>query len=83
MMYLVTGQPIVSADLPSVRPFAHVVAIARDLPQWERAIEVALTSGEPGTMAARRQVAAKNTWSARVGQLEAELSTLVSRSVSE
>ena len=27
--YLSTGRPVVSADVPSVRPFAHVVAIAR------------------------------------------------------
>ena len=47
--YLATGRPVVSADLPSIRPFAHVVAIARDLQQWDRAIEVALTSGEPGS----------------------------------
>ena len=77
--YLATGRPVVSADLPSVRPFAHVVAIARDLQQWDRAIEVALTRGEPGSTAARRQVAAANSWSARVRQLEAELSALASR----
>ena len=77
--YLATGQPVVSADLPSVRPFAHVVAIARDLQQWDRAIEVALTRGEPGSLAARRQVAAANSWNARVRQLEAELSALASR----
>ena len=74
--YLAAGRPVVSADVPSVRPFADVVAIARDLQQWERAIDVALTSGEPGSMAARRQIAAVNSWSARVRQLEAELSAL-------
>ena len=28
--YLAAGRPIVSADVPSIRPFADVVAIARD-----------------------------------------------------
>jgi glycosyltransferase involved in cell wall biosynthesis len=81
--YLAAGRPVVSADVPSIRPFEHVVAIARDPQQWERAIEVALTSGEPGSTAARRQVAAANSWNARVRQLEAELSALVSRRVPE
>ena len=74
--YLAAGLPVVSADVPSVRPFAEVVAIARDPQQWERAIEVALTTGAPGTPATRRQVAAANSWNARVRQLEAELSVL-------
>ena len=75
--YLAAGLPVVSADVPSVRPFADVVAIAQDPEQWERAIEVALVSGAPGTLATRRKVAAANSWSARVRQLEAELSQLV------
>jgi glycosyltransferase involved in cell wall biosynthesis len=74
--YLATGRPVVSAAVPSVRPFAHVVAIAHDLQDWERAIDVALTRGEPGSAIARRQVAAANSWSARVQQLEAELLAL-------
>ena len=71
--------PVVSPDVPSIRPFAHVGAIAQDPQQGERAIEVALTSGEPGSTAARRQVAAANNCSARVRYLEAELSALASR----
>ena len=81
--YLAAGRPIVSADVPSVRPFADVVAIARDADQWERALESALSNGEPGSLLGRRQVAAANSWTARVDQLEAELLTLTSRSKSE
>jgi glycosyltransferase involved in cell wall biosynthesis len=81
--YLAAGRPVVSADVPSIRPFGHVVAIARNWQQWERAIEVALTSGEPGSTADRRRVAEANSWNARVRQLEVELSTLASRSVPE
>jgi glycosyltransferase involved in cell wall biosynthesis len=76
--YLATGRPIVSADVPSVRPFADVVAIARGADQWERALESALSSGEPGTPTARRQVAEANSWSVRVHQLEVELAALTS-----
>ena len=77
--YLAAGRPIVSADVPSVRPFAHVVTIVRGADQWERALESALSSEEPGSLAGRRQVAAENSWTARVDQLEAELSALTSR----
>ena len=76
--YLATGRPIVSADVPSVRPFADVVAIARGADQWERALESALSSGEPGSPTSRRQVAEANSWSVRVDQLEAELAALTS-----
>ena len=77
-MYLATGRPIVSADVPSVRPFADVVAIARGADQVERALESALSSGEPGSPTSRRQVAEANSWSVRVHQLEAELAALTS-----
>ena len=74
--YLAAGRPVVSADVPSVRPFAHVVAIAHDAEQWERAIETALSSGEPGSTASRRAIAAANSWTARVRDLESELAAL-------
>jgi glycosyltransferase involved in cell wall biosynthesis len=80
--YLAAGRPIVSADVPSVRLFAHVVAIARGAEQWERALQSALSSGEPGALAGRRQVAAENSWDARVRQIEAALSGFTSRSTS-
>jgi glycosyltransferase involved in cell wall biosynthesis len=81
--YLAAGRPIVSADVPSVRPFAHVVTIARGADQWERALESALSNEKPESVAGRRQVAAENSWAARVDQLEAELSALASRAKSE
>ena len=77
--YLAAGRPVVSADVPSVRPFAHVVAIAHDAEQWENAIETALSSGEPGSTASRRAIAAANSWTARVGDLESELAALATR----
>jgi hypothetical protein len=65
--YLASGPPVVSSDLPSVRPFAGVVAIARNADEWHALICGALRDGTPGTPAGRRSVAAANTWEQRVG----------------
>jgi glycosyltransferase involved in cell wall biosynthesis len=75
--YLASGQPVVSADVPSVRAYAGVVAIARRGEDWEPLIARALRSGEPGTHAARRELARENTWDHRVARLEELLAGLV------
>jgi glycosyltransferase involved in cell wall biosynthesis len=77
--YLAAGRPVVSADVPSVRPFSHVVAIAHDAEEWENAIETALKSDEPGSTASRRAIAAANSWTARVRDLESELGVFATR----
>ena len=77
--YLAAGRPVVSADVPSIRPFGMWSRSRTTPQQWENAIEIALTSGEPGSTAARRAVAAANSWTARVRDLESELSALATR----
>ena len=67
--YLASGPPVVSSDLPSVRPFGDVVAIARTADDWHASITAALRDGTPGTPAARLAVAAANTWDERVNQV--------------
>lgn len=67
--YLAAGKPVISADLPAVRAFAHVVRIASNPSDWENAIREALESGGTATLAERRAVAAQNTWDMRVNTL--------------
>lgn len=74
--YLASGQPVVSSDLPSVRPFGDLVTIARTEHDWEAAIDAALQGRGPGSTAARRAVAHDNTWEARVRTLEGWLDGL-------
>lgn len=67
--YLAAGHPVVSADIPSVRPFADVVQIVDGVDAWEAALDDALRSGGRGTRAARQAVADANSWDHRVGLL--------------
>ena len=69
--YLASGKPVVSADLPSVRPFTNVVRIASSVSDWLNAIQEAIASGGTSTAEERQAVAAQNTWDVRVKTLQA------------
>lgn len=68
--YLAAGKPIVSADLPSVRPFSGVVRIASGVSDWISAIQEAIATGGHSTEKERRAIAAQNTWDARVATMQ-------------
>lgn len=74
--YLASGPPVVSSDLPSVRPFSAVVAIARRPDDWHPLIRDGLRTDGPGTRAGRREVAAANSWDRRVRDIRAILASL-------
>lgn len=74
--YLAAGLPVVSADVPSVRPFSNVVRIAEGIDDWQRAITEALEDGGHGTRDERRAVAAENSWDRRAAMLDAWLAKL-------
>lgn len=77
--YLASGAPVVSAALPSVRPFHEVVRIARSQEEWESEISAALReNGSNERVRARRAVARQNDWEERVQLLEHGLARLVS-----
>jgi glycosyltransferase involved in cell wall biosynthesis len=76
--YLAAGRPVISADVPSVRPFDHVVRIAHGTDDWEQAIQDALQGRAVGDTPTRRAVAADNSWDDRVAKLESWLAALVS-----
>ena len=72
--YLAAGRPVVSADLPSVRPFADVVRMAKADDAWDSLIAAGLRDTGADGVRARRQVARQNDWDARVEILENVLS---------
>lgn len=74
--YLAAGRPVVSTDLPSVRPFEHVVRIAHGTEDWHTAIADALDGRGSGDIASRRNTAMSNSWDGRVATLTAWLSSL-------
>jgi glycosyltransferase involved in cell wall biosynthesis len=67
--YLAAGQPVVSTDLPAVRPFADVIRIANDPGDWVVALLEALDGRAVGTQTTRRERARQNSWDERVRQL--------------
>lgn len=77
--YLAVGQPVVSTDLATVRPFESVVAIAHDWGEWENAIEEAVRNGGQGSRAERQAIARANSWDKRVDQLEGYLKEVMDR----
>jgi len=65
--YLACGKPVVSTDVPAAHEVGDVVRVAAS-DGFVAAIAAALTD-EPSAVAARRRVAAANTWDQRVEQI--------------
>jgi GT2 family glycosyltransferase/glycosyltransferase involved in cell wall biosynthesis len=87
--YLSAGKPVVATDLPELSPLAAegLVALARDVDGFERAIRAALAESadkrQAAEAAARRMAyAQQQTWDARARTLQAALQALPEPSVS-
>lgn len=63
--YLATGKPIVSTDLPAVRPFDSLVRIAQDAEEFERQVAAALEERDEELRQRRLAVARENSWEKR------------------
>jgi glycosyltransferase involved in cell wall biosynthesis len=77
--YLACGLPVVASNLPAVREFANVLAIAESASEWEAAIRAALDGRGPGDPASRREIAKANSWDDRAAQVQALLLDMVAR----
>jgi glycosyltransferase involved in cell wall biosynthesis len=64
--YLSAGLPVVSTDMPEVKPYAHLCHIARTGDEMVAAVEKALAEGSPEQRAARCESMKTETWQARV-----------------
>jgi glycosyltransferase involved in cell wall biosynthesis len=72
--YLAVGKPIISTNLPEIKPLVQWVSIAESPMQWISAIEKVLIEDTPQIVAARRQAAWEHTWDARVNIINEQLS---------
>ena len=67
--YLAAGKPIVASNLEVLQEFSHVVAIANEMEEWEKALDSAIRFGGIGDAPTRYSIAQENTWDIRVDQL--------------
>lgn len=63
--YLASGRPVVSTDMPAVREFADIVAIAKDGPSFVQAVEETLGRENAVRQSERLQRARLHSWEAR------------------
>jgi glycosyltransferase involved in cell wall biosynthesis len=63
--YLAFGKPVVAVDIPSVRPFAEVIHVARGREEFIGLLDAAAAERNDEKMARRRALASENTWEAR------------------
>lgn len=67
--YLAAGKPIVSTAIPAIEGFEHVIRIASNGDEFCQQVRCALNENSEDLAALRMQVAAQNTWDARVDKL--------------
>jgi len=63
--YLATGKPIISTDLPAVRPFGDLVRIAQDAEEFEQQVAAALDERSEDLRRRRLAAARENSWRKR------------------
>ncbi|MEW6770607.1 MAG: glycosyltransferase [Bacillota bacterium] len=71
--YLASGRPVVSTDMPAVREFADVVAVAADAPGFVAAVERTLAGENPARQEERLARAREHSWEARVAFMEEKI----------
>ena len=76
--YLAGGKPVVSADLPALEGYRHVVRVASTPGAVVAAVEAALREQAPELAAERRRLAAANSWEHRLEALSSLIETQLS-----
>ncbi|TEB04285.1 putative teichuronic acid biosynthesis glycosyltransferase TuaH [Pelotomaculum schinkii] len=71
--YLAAGKPVVSSDLPEVRPFQPAIAVYRNQPEFLKKMEEELAKDSPQKAAGRLRLAEENSWQARAAVIEEEI----------
>ena len=80
---LATGLPLVTTDLPELRPYAGSVTVAGDDAAFLKGVSAGLRERDVGLADARRQIALENTWDVRYRVIQATLEELSSRGSSQ
>ena len=69
--YLAGGKPVVGTPIRSLESFGHVIALARNVGEWEESIRAALspTATQVDVVEGRRMVAQEHDWNALVKRI--------------
>lgn len=70
--YMATGRPVVASPLPSLLPYEPAVRLADTPDEWIAALEESLAD-DAEFAEQRRVLARRNTWEARLREMEAEI----------
>jgi glycosyltransferase involved in cell wall biosynthesis len=73
---LATGKPLVTTNLPELRPYAGPVTVAQDSDAFLAGIAAGLVEADPALVEARRALARQNTWDARLRVIKEKLPEL-------
>lgn len=68
--YLAAGKPVLSSDLPEVRPFQTAIAVYRNQQEFLEKLEKELAADSPQKVAVRLRLARENSWQARAALIE-------------
>jgi glycosyltransferase involved in cell wall biosynthesis len=71
--YLAAGKPVVSSDLPEVRPFQPAVAVYHNQQEFLQKLEDELAGDSPAKTAERLRLARENSWQARTALIEEKI----------
>jgi hypothetical protein len=71
--YFAAGKPVVSTDIPAVRPYTHVLKVGGTSTEWIAHIENFLRDDTAVESALRQDIARDNTWDSRVEEISRHL----------
>lgn len=77
--YLASRLPVVASNLPAVRDFGELIAIAETAGNWESALGAAINGRGKGSPELRLAVAKANSWDMRAARLNVLLQRMVSQ----
>ena len=79
--YLAVGKPVISVDLPEVRPLQPWVNIADTPQEFVQAVEKALQEDSAERQSARRKIAWEHTWDKRLSAMWQVITEVLERGV--
>jgi glycosyltransferase involved in cell wall biosynthesis len=71
--YFSQGKPVVSTDLPEVRPYGDLLYVARSPAEFLAQVDLALAEHDPGLTERRLDLARSATWESRYRELHAAI----------